>query len=74
METSGKKSSSKKKSMTRKKSNDSKERKASDAGLEIKNRARVYPHHVENAATFEHPASLTTSTKEFDPATIKAFI
>ena len=50
METSGKKSSSKKKSVTRKKSSDSKERKNSDAGLDIKNRARVYPNHVENVS------------------------
>ena len=50
METSGKKSSSKKKSVTRKKSSDSKERKNSDTGLDIKNRARVYPNHVENVS------------------------
>merc|ERR1712032_524132 len=41
---------------------------------DIKNRARIFPHTIENAATFEHPASLMSSSKKIDPATIEAFI
>ena len=32
--------------------------------LQSKNRATVKEHYLENAATFEHPASFTASTKK----------
>lgn len=40
---------------------------------ESKNRARVLLHGVENAATFEHPASFATLQGGLDPSSLKHF-
>ena len=38
-----------------------------------KNRARVRPHGVDNAATFEHPASFAAEIGQLDPSSLKYF-
>jgi len=39
-----------------------------------KNRAQVKLHGIDNASTFEHPASFAAATKEMDPSSLKHFV
>lgn len=41
--------------------------------LESKNRAKIKVHGVDNAGTFEHPASFAATTGALDPSSLKYF-
>ena len=41
---------------------------------DFKNRASVKIHGVDNAATYEHPANFSATTKELDPSSLKHFV
>lgn len=40
----------------------------------LKKKATVKVHGIENTQTFEHPASFTATTKQLDPNSLKHFI
>jgi DNA-directed RNA polymerase I and III subunit RPAC1 len=41
---------------------------------DIKNKAQVKVHGIENSQTFEHPASFSATTKQLDQNSLKNFV